>query len=176
MEPPTPDQPVLCAGIGSGLAPHLAFLRDKVRVAEEMKKSANVDGNASMIIGKFSLYFGNRYSKEEFLYKSELEEYATKHSDWFTLHTAFSRDDPSHKVYVQDLVGQTMDAKLLLRNTTNGMLYVCGNRQLPKPLQEALVRSFRMKGDEEENGVSLEEATKDMENLYIRGRAQQEVW
>ena len=130
MDPPDPAQPVLCAGIGSGLAPHMAFLRDKVRAAE-----------AGETVGKFSLYFGNRKRKEEYLYQRELEEIERKY-DWFKLHPAFSRDDPSQKVYVQDLVGSTDDARLLLRETEDGMMYVCGNRNLPKPLQEALVKSF----------------------------------
>ena len=162
MEPPTPDQAVVCAGIGSGLAPHMAFLRDKVRAAE----AGETD------IGKFSLFFGNRYRADEYLYQSELEEYEKKY-DWFKLHVAFSRDDPSKKVYVQDLVGQTDDARELLRDDPNGMLYVCGNRQLPKPLQNALVRSFSKFSCVEEE---IKEATTEMENLYIRGRAQQEVW
>jgi len=91
MDPPLPSQPVVCAGIGSGLAPHMAYLRDHVRAA-----------NAGEEVGPFSLYFGNRFREEEFLYQNELEEYATKYS-WFNLHVAFSRDNPKKKVYVQDV-------------------------------------------------------------------------
>ncbi|KAG7357016.1 pyruvate ferredoxin oxidoreductase [Nitzschia inconspicua] len=161
MDPPEPQQPVLCAGIGSGLAPHMAFLRDKVRAAE-----------AGEVVGPFSLYFGNRKKAFEFLYQSELEDYEKKY-DWFKLHTAFSRDDPSKKVYVQDLVGQTDDARVLLRETNDGMMYVCGNRNLPKPLQDALVRSFSKWS---EDPLDIESATGAMTQLYIKNRAQQEVW
>lgn len=161
MDPPEPEQPVLCAGIGSGLAPHMAFLRDKVRAVEAGEK-----------VGNFSLYFGNRYIASEYLYEKELKEYEKKY-DWFKLHVAFSRDDPKKKIYVQDLVGQTEDARLLLRETTDGMMYVCGNRQLPKPLQEALVKSFSKWSD---GPKEIETATVDMEQLYIKNRAQQEVW
>ena len=161
MDPPEPEQPVLCAGIGSGLAPHMAFLRDKVRAAE-----------AGEEVGKFSLYFGNRKKEEEFCYRAELEAYAEKY-DWFTLHAAFSRDDPNKKVYVQDLVRQTDDARELLRETANGMMYVCGNRNLPKPLQDALVQSFSKWS---EDPKEIESATADMEQLYIKNRCQQEVW
>jgi pyruvate dehydrogenase (NADP+) len=161
MDPPEPEQPVVCAGIGSGLAPHLAFLRDKVRAAE-----------AGQAVGRFSLYFGNRFRADEFCYQSELEEYEKKY-DWFKLHTAFSRDDPNKKVYVQDLVGLTDDARHLLREDGTGMLYVCGNRNLPKPLQDALVKSFSKKSSDP-NEIAA--ASKAMEELYIKGRAQQEVW
>ncbi len=161
MDPPDPEQPVLCAGIGSGLAPHMAFLRDKVRAAEACEP-----------VGNFSLYFGNRKRKEEYLYQSELEEIEKKY-DWFKLHVAFSRDDPSQKVYVQDLVGQTDDARLLLRETEIGMMYVCGNRNLPKPLQEALVKSFSKWSDDPKE---IESAQAAVEQLYLKNRAQQEVW
>ncbi|KAL3914603.1 MAG: hypothetical protein SGARI_000035 [Bacillariaceae sp.] len=161
MDPPEPEQPVLCAGIGSGLAPHMAFLRDKVRAAETGKK-----------VGPFSLYFGNRKRADEFLYREELEGYEKRY-DWFNLHTAFSRDDPSKKVYVQDLVGQSDDARLLLRDTWDGMMYVCGNRNLPKPLQDALVKSFSKWSDDPKE---IESAKTAMTKLYIKNRAQQEVW
>ena len=161
MEPPEPDHPVVCAGIGSGLAPHMAFLRDRVFSFE-----------SGQAVAPFSLFFGNRYLADEFLYRSELEMYATKY-DWFSLHTAFSRDDPQRKVYVQDLVAMTDDARRLLRETLNGRLYVCGNRQLPKPLQEALIKSFTSGSVDP---VEHEKAAADMERLYLNGRAQQEVW
>ena len=161
MEPPLPSNPVVCAGIGSGLAPHMAFLRDHVRAAE-----------AGEEVAPFSLYFGNRYIKDEYLYQEELEGYAKKY-DWFHLHSAFSRDDPKKKVYVQDLVAITDDARLFLRERQDGLLYVCGNRQLPKPLQDALVQSFSKHSKDEKE---IADATAAMEDLYIRGRAQQEVW
>jgi homodimeric pyruvate:ferredoxin (flavodoxin) oxidoreductase len=161
MEPPTPQQPVLCAGIGSGLAPHMAFLRDHARAAEEGET-----------VGLFSLYFGNRYVADEFLYQAELEAYAAKY-DWFKLHAAFSRDDAEKKVYVQDLVAITEDARLLLNETPDGLVYVCGNRNLPKPLQNALVESF---SQHSKDPVVVAAATEAVEELYIRGRAQQEVW
>jgi pyruvate dehydrogenase (NADP+) len=97
MEPPVPPQPVLCAGIGSGVAPHLAFLRDRVRAAEEQKDE----------VAPFSLYFGNRSRVDEYLFQKELEEYDAKYP-WFHLHMAFSRDDPNKKVYVQDVRSSSM--------------------------------------------------------------------
>ena len=160
MDPPEPDQPVICAGIGSGLAPHMAFLRNHVRAAE-----------AGEEVAPFSLYFGNRKRAEEFLYQSELEMYDSKY-DWFHLHVAFSRDNPRKKVYVQDLVAETNDAKLLLRERA-GMLYICGNRNLPKPMQEALVQSFV---DHSKDPDNITKAKADVEDMYIHGRAQQEVW
>ena len=106
MEPPEPPQPVLCAGIGSGLAPHMAYLRDRVRAAE-----------AGEPAGMFSLYFGNRFREEEFLYQQELEGYDAKY-DWLNLHVAFSRDDPNKKVYVQDVSVLYVDVDDFFRTGT----------------------------------------------------------
>ena len=52
-------------------------------------------------------------------------------------------------------------------------MYVCGNRQLPKPLQEALVKSFS-KGSNDP--AEIKAASEAVEQLYIQGRVQQEVW
>ena len=190
MEPPTHDQsgkhppinitllcayfsllssvfppPVVCVGIGSGLAPHLSFLRDRVNAAENGIK-----------VAPFSLYFGNRFEKREFLYRDELEDILSKHGSWFKLHTAFSRDTVGKKVYVQDLVAIQDDAYQNLVQSP-GMLYVCGNRNLPKPLMESLKKSFA-RGMEcaSGNGEVMADASKAVEDMYIHGSAQQEVW
>ena len=79
------------------------------------------------------LYFGNRYRQREFLYGDELEQlHAT--ADWFTLRTAFSRDDAKRRVYVQHVMPQD---ELLYRTlvTQRGHLYICGNRNLPTAVQ-----------------------------------------
>jgi hypothetical protein len=42
MEPPTPRQPVLYCWYRQQLAPHVAFLRDRVRAAEERRVSGTL--------------------------------------------------------------------------------------------------------------------------------------
>ena len=139
----------------------MSFLRDRVHAA-----------NLGVDVAPFSLYFGNRFKEREFLYRDELEQIALEHRSWFKLHTAFSRDTVGKKVYVQDLIAITDDAyKHLLEN--QGMLYVCGNRNLPKPLQKSLKDSF---AQGRADTKSIEEAAKAAEDLFIHGRAQQEVW
>jgi len=160
MDPPEPETAVICAGIGSGLAPHMAFLRNHVRAAEAGEK-----------VAPFSLYFGNRKINQEYCYREELEAYAKKY-DWFNLYAAFSRDDPKKKVYVQDLVAQTDDARQLL-SEKKGMLYICGNRNLPKPMQDAMVASFSKHSEDKD---VIAKARAEVEDMYIHGRAQQEVW
>jgi len=154
---------VISVGIGSGLAPHMSFLRERVHAAS----------NLGVDVAPYSLYFGNRCVRE-FLYRDELEHIATEHGDWFTLHTAFSRDGDRRKkkVYVQDLVAVTDDARRLLLER-QGMLYVCGNRNLPGPLKESINVCFARGSID---ARSLEDATKAVEDLFLHGRVQQEVW
>ncbi|KAL7464674.1 hypothetical protein ACHAXS_005005 [Conticribra weissflogii] len=160
MEPPSHDQPVVCVGIGSGLAPHMGFLRDRVHAATVLEKD----------VAPFSLYFGNRFEKREFLYSEELKKYAVDHGSWFKLHTAFSRDTVGKKVYVQDLVSITDDSYSHLFSNP-GMLYVCGNRNLPQPLRDSLKTCYkRLCTDTECNAEAA------VEELFVHGRAQQEVW
>eukprot|EP00956_Cyclotella_meneghiniana_P000944 scaffold1128_cov25-Cyclotella_meneghiniana.AAC.3 len=165
MEPPRHDQPVVCVGIGSGISPHLSFLRDRVHAAEN-----------GIVVAPFSLYFGNRFEKREFLYRTELESIVAKHGSWFKLHTAFSRDTAGKKVYVQDLVAVQKDAYCNLVESP-GMLYICGNRNLPKPLMESLKKSFAlgMKPDMPEITKQWK-SSKAVEDLFVHGSAQQEVW
>jgi cytochrome P450/NADPH-cytochrome P450 reductase len=157
---------VVCVGIGSGLAPHLSFLRDRVYAAENGTE-----------VAPFSLYFGNRFEKREFLYKEELEGILANHGNWFKLHTAFSRDTVGKKVYVQDLVAVQDDAYVNLVKSS-GMLYVCGNRNLPKPLMKSLEKSFAegLKATVIDEQQAMQEASKAVEDLYVHGSAQQEVW
>lgn len=160
MEPLTAESPAVCAGVGSGLAPRLAFLRDCAHAAEQGDK-----------VAPFALFFGNRFAKEEYLYQKELESYASKY-EWFVLHAAFSRDG-KNKVCVQHLISQTDDARRLLLNFNDGMLCACGNRNSPKPLQDNLVKSFSNRSDDLDE---IKKAAIVMEDMFIHGRAQQEVW
>lgn len=74
--------------------------------------------------------------------------------------------------YAQDLVAVTEDAYVHLYENP-GMLYVCGNRNLPKPLRNSLQASFvRGKAD----AMSVADAVKAVEDLFVHGRGQQEVW
>ena len=151
---------VVCVGIGSGLSPHMSFLRDRVHAAKQ-----------GVEVAPFSLYFGNRQQRTEFLYRDELEQIVEEHS-WFKLHTAFSRDIAGKRIHVQDIVAVSDDARKYLLDK-KGMLYICGNRNLPKPLQESLKLCFAKDRSDE---ASVEEATKAVEDLFVHGRAFQEVW
>ena len=78
MEAPLLTDSLLCAGIGSGVAPLLGYLYDRVAAAERGEN-----------VGEFLLYFGNRFDDKEFLYRNDFAALEEKYT-WFTLRTAFS--------------------------------------------------------------------------------------
>jgi len=188
MDAPKVTDDIMCAGIGSGVAPLLGYLYDRVAAA----KSGAVKPEE---LGQLVLYFGNRFEQFEYLYKEELLElektyswftfrtafsnlgrdeeaaYARKYKDWFTagIHEAFP--DGGKTPYVQHVVETDEKATEVLLRNDKGLLYQCGNRGLPKGVQWALTSNFEKVG-----GLGASDAQNAMENLFIEGRAQQEVW
>jgi len=105
------NHPILMIGPGTGVAPFRAFMHERV-----LKKSA----------GKNILYFGCRHRDEDFLYRTELEDY--QNNNQLTLHTAFSREQ-THKIYVQHRIRENSKAIWQLIQEENAHIYVCGDAQ-----------------------------------------------
>ena len=78
--PSDPMTPVVCAGLGTGLAPFRAFVQERTYL-----KSIGVE------VGPMSMYFGARYRAQEYLYEDDLEA-AAKAGIITDLRLAFSRD------------------------------------------------------------------------------------
>lgn len=171
--PPNPSQPIIMAGLGTGLAPFRAFIQ-----AREVQKRNGLD------VGPMMLYFGSRYRAAEYLYGEELE--ANRDDGLITrLGLAFSRDGPKGvpKRYIQhvmaddaDLVAKYMapeieklvkaggevdvvDALTRADPKQQGVFYICGPVDPVFDLTEAVLKSFTDKG------VSRESSEKHLENL-----------
>jgi len=156
--PDSDERPKVMAGIGSGLAPFVAFLRERSWKRKQ-----------GMKVGQCVLYFGNQYEKKEYLLKEELQGYVKE--GLLHLRTAFSRDDPKKKVYVQDLV--RLDPELLydLLFKQKGYVYVCGNRNMPKPVQKSIQYCL------EKGGKMTEKQAEDyVVEMYTTGRFNIESW
>jgi sulfite reductase alpha subunit-like flavoprotein len=54
-----------------------------------------------------------------------------------------------------------------------GLLYVCGNRSLPSPLRKAIMESF---ANGKTDDKSISDANLAVEDMFVNGRAQQEIW
>ncbi|KAI8142846.1 hypothetical protein BJV82DRAFT_614510 [Fennellomyces sp. T-0311] len=144
--PPLDSQPVIMAGLGTGMAPFRAFIQERAIVKASGKE-----------VGPMVLYFGSRNRRMEYLYGEELEAYNT---DGLLTHMglAFSRDQKK-KVYIQHKMME--DAELLhdyLINK-NGHFYLCGPTWPVPDVKDAVVYGLKNYGgiDEKKAGQLIEE-------------------
>ena len=119
--PKNPDAPVIMIGPGTGIAPFRAFLHE--RRAQGAK-------------GRNWLFFGERNSANDFLYREELEAMVAD-GHLTRLDTAFSRDQ-EHKIYVQDrMLEQAPQFWAWLQDGAG--IYVCGDAsRMAKDVDAAL--------------------------------------
>ncbi|KAL1922004.1 uncharacterized protein VTP21DRAFT_10646 [Calcarisporiella thermophila] len=127
--PPLDSQPVLMAGLGTGMAPFRAFLQEREMARREGRK-----------VGPMILYFGSRHRSMEYLYGEELEVYS-EDGLLTRLGLAFSRDQ-AQKIYIQHRMKE--DSALLYRHLVeeNGHFYLCGPTWPVPDVKEAIVQSM----------------------------------
>jgi sulfite reductase (NADPH) flavoprotein alpha-component len=143
--------PVVMIGPGTGIAPFRAFLEDR---------------GARGLTGRTWLFFGERRSQCDFLYRDELEAWLAK-GTLTRLDTAFSRDS-GQKFYVQDRMRE--NAALLWSWIQDGaVLYVCGDAQrMAKDVDRALVEIFMSEGGHSEASAQLEVRHLGANGRYLR--------
>jgi len=119
--PENGDTPVIMVGPGTGIAPFRAFLEER---------------KATSAKGANWLFFGNPYSKTDFLYADELTAFQ-KDGTLQKLDLAWSRDQ-KEKVYVQNLMVQ-QGAELWKWFQDGAAFYVCGDAsRMAKDVDAAL--------------------------------------
>lgn len=127
--PENSNSPMILVAAGAGIAPHLGFL-------EQARK------------GEVHLFFGDRFSAHDFLYRDELDQYLNN-GHLTALHTAFSRDQ-TEKIYVQDRVREQGESVWELLEK-DGEIYVCGNKaNLGKSLDDTLRHIAKIYGNMDE--------------------------
>lgn len=110
--PPKSTQPLIMAGLGTGLAPFRAFVQYRAWEKAQGKE-----------IGSVLLYMGSRHQREEYCYGEEWEAY--QDAGVITLlGRAFSRDQPQ-KIYIQDRMRQTMNDIIQAYLKEDGAFYLC---------------------------------------------------
>lgn len=110
--PPKSTQPLIMAGLGTGLAPFRAFVQHRAWEKAQGKE-----------IGSVLLYMGSRHQREEYCYGEEWEAY--QDAGVITLlGRAFSRDQPQ-KIYIQDRMRQTMNDIIRAYLKEEGAFYLC---------------------------------------------------
>ncbi|KAI8058646.1 uncharacterized protein B0P05DRAFT_478629 [Gilbertella persicaria] len=131
--PPLDTQPVIMAGLGTGMAPFRAFIQERYMAKAAGKK-----------VGPVVLYFGSRHRSMEYLYGEELEAY---HADGVLSHMglAFSRDQ-KEKIYIQHKMKE--DAEMLSEYLLNqkGHFYLCGPTWPVPDVKDAVVYGLTQYG------------------------------
>jgi sulfite reductase (NADPH) flavoprotein alpha-component len=121
--PSDPEAPIIMIGPGTGIAPFRGFLHERRALGHK---------------GRNWLFFGERNSATDYLYRDELE---AMHADGHLtrLDTAFSRDS-SDKIYVQDRMME-QGRKLWRWLQEGASVYVCGDAsRMAKDVHTAICR------------------------------------
>ena len=135
--PPSSKQPLIMAGLGTGLAPFRAFVQHRA-----MEKAQGKE------IGSVLLYMGSRHQREEYCYGEEWEAY--QDAGVITLlGRAFSRDQPQ-KIYIQDRMRQTLGEIQQAYLREEGAFYLCGPTwpvpDVTNVLEEAIAQDAKALG------------------------------
>ncbi len=159
--PPKSTQPLIMAGLGTGLAPFRAFVQHRA-----MEKAQGKE------IGSVLLYMGSRHQREEYCYGEEWEAY--QDAGVITLlGRAFSRDQPQ-KIYIQDRMRQTMTDIIQAYIKEDGAFYLCGPTwpvpDVTNVLEEAIATDAKAVGNKRVD------PRKEIEKLKDEGRYVLEVY
>jgi sulfite reductase (NADPH) flavoprotein alpha-component len=158
--PPKSTQPLIMAGLGTGLAPFRAFVQHRAMEKAQGKK-----------IGAVLLYMGSRHQREEYCYGEEWEAYQAA-GVITLLGRAFSRDQPQ-KIYIQDRMRQTMADIVQAYIKEDGGFYLCGPTwpvpDVTSVLEEAIAKEGKSVGRKVD-------PRKEIERLKEEGRYVLEVY
>eukprot|EP01065_Artemidia_motanka_P047259 TRINITY_DN7361_c0_g1_i1.p1 TRINITY_DN7361_c0_g1~~TRINITY_DN7361_c0_g1_i1.p1 ORF type:complete len:2051 (+),score=805.57 TRINITY_DN7361_c0_g1_i1:77-6229(+) len=159
--PSSPTQPIILVGLGTGIAPCRALIRDRVQQQEDGEE-----------VGPIALYFGVRYKAREYTYGEEWDALHDGGKGILThLHCAFSRDQ-KEKIYCQHRLQQSSEMVFDYIYNQKGYYLLCGPGGPPvqacrKALEDACVKH---------GGMSEQEASDYITQMQIEGRYNEEVW
>ncbi len=143
--------PIIMIGPGTGIAPFRSFLHERRALAAT---------------GRNWLFFGERSSTTDFLYREELE--AMSNDGHLTrLDTAFSRDQ-EHKIYVQDRMIEH-GAEFYRWLNEGASIYVCGDAsRMAKDVDAALHKLVKQHGSKSEEDAKEFVQELQEQNRYLR--------
>jgi len=158
--PPKTTQPIIMAGLGTGLAPFRAFVQERA-----WQKQQGMD------IGAVMLYLGSRHQKEEYLYGEEWEAY--QDAGIIThMGCAFSRDQ-SQKIYIQDRMRESLTAIRKAYLQEEGAFYLCGPTWPVPDVTNVLEEAIEVEG--KANGKKVD-SRREIDNLKEELRYVLEVY
>ncbi|KAK6354820.1 hypothetical protein TWF696_003953 [Orbilia brochopaga] len=158
--PKLSTQPLIMAGLGTGLAPFRAFVQYRAWQKEQ-----------GIPIGAVLLYLGSRHQREEYLYGEEWEAYEAAGVITY-IGKAFSRDQP-RKIYIQDRMRESLDGIVASYVAQQGSFYLCGPTWPVPDVQEVLMEA--LVAGEGAEGKKVD-ARRRIEELKEEGRYVLEVY
>jgi len=150
-----PEVPMVMTGTGTGVAPFLAFAKER---------DWYIKNHGPERAGEMWLFFGCRNRKKDYILGDELEELSEK-GVLTHLRPAFSRDGPN-KVYIQDKIKSEAEGVYSALVEKKGYLYLCGQAgDREKDVLDSVAKAFELGG-----GLSPEAARKELDGLIEEGR------
>eukprot|EP01059_Diplonema_ambulator_P006407 TRINITY_DN16122_c0_g1_i1.p1 TRINITY_DN16122_c0_g1~~TRINITY_DN16122_c0_g1_i1.p1 ORF type:complete len:411 (+),score=126.05 TRINITY_DN16122_c0_g1_i1:31-1233(+) len=154
FRPPETATPAIMIGPGTGIAPFRAFMQDPKRTAAGAENW---------------VFFGDQ-KPADYLYRTEWDALQAK--GVLRMTTAFSRDPPNKKMYVQDkLLAQGKDIWQWI-NDKKSSIFICGDAKSMAPgVEKALLDIFKQHG-----GMSPEQAASYLKDLEKTHRFHKDVY
>lgn len=158
--PVTVSHSIIMVAAGTGIAPFRAFLQERARLK-----------NIGREVGKMILFYGCRQSDEDYLYRDEFVSLQRIFGDQLNIVTAFSRENPIRKIYVQDRIEEYSEevCRMLIDGTC--YLYICGSATMARDVGMTLGESLKAK-----TGWSDGELRSWAETQKRHSRWQEDVW
>ncbi|HEV3411040.1 MAG TPA: flavodoxin domain-containing protein [Puia sp.] len=127
---PAPEKDIVMIGPGTGIAPFRSFLAER---------------DSTGAPGKNWLFFGDQHFTTDFLYQSEIQDWA-RSGVLTRINTAFSRDQ-QQKVYVQHKM-QKHASELFTWLESGAHVYVCGAKEpMSVDVEDTLLDIIRQEGN-----------------------------
>ncbi|GJD03698.1 NADPH--cytochrome P450 reductase [Colletotrichum higginsianum] len=153
------SHPLVMVAAGTGLAPFRAFITERLRL-----QSIGKD------VGRMMLFFGCQRPDDDFIYREELEQMERDLDGKLKIVTAFSRQEGSRKVYVQDRVLE-FGGEVTGLLEEGASLYMCGRASMAREVGKTL-------GDvvKESKGWNDAQVKDWSEGLKRNRKWQEDVW
>ncbi|QKX62807.1 uncharacterized protein TRUGW13939_09972 [Talaromyces rugulosus] len=151
---------IIMIAAGTGIAPFRGFLQERAWFKTMDQK-----------IGNMLLFYGCRRPCEDYLYCDELDSLKETLGDNLSIITAFSRQEPNHKVYVQYRIRENAQQLCNMLVEGNTYLYICGSTNMARAVATEVGDGLKAKcnwGDSELRSW--------MESQKKRGTWQEDVW
>ncbi|PWN52726.1 putative NADPH-cytochrome P450 reductase [Violaceomyces palustris] len=169
--PTSPKIPVIMVGPGTGVAPFRSFVQERTASADKAREKNGSEALKDW--GNIWLFYGCRKSNEDFLYKDEWPDYASKLDDKFKMEVSLSREKfkpDGSKIYVQDLIWERRKelAEDILER--KAYIYICGEAKgMAHDVEDTFIRVL-----DEARGAG--KGKEEIKVLKERGRMLLDVW